>query len=545
MKNETIRTLSIVLFILVTLFYLSPLVLQKDIDEETGSKTLRKPFAFWTEKMLRLGLDLQGGMEINLYVDLDEIPRADHDMAVKGAVEVIQNRIDQFGVAEPSIQQVGERKIVVQLPGVTDFQRAKDLIGRTAMLHFQLVATNDEIRRVVDQMDLWLSHNHTQYPFLAREFDFGSDESDNPLQTEEDDFEYESKEWHQDIFSYLVGTGAGGMSIRHEFKDLARRLLSDESFQNAIPAGFQIALSRESALSPRADLGVYVLYANSEISGTHLANADTQMGDRDGLGGNRPYVGIRFNRDGSRLFERITAQNIRRQLAIVLDDIVYMAPTIQDRISGGEAQITGNFTLQECNDLVIVLRAGSLPAPVSIGEERTVGPSLGSDSIKYGTRAGILGLALVMIFMIVYYKLSGAIANLALLLNTAFIFAALTFFEATLTLPGIAGLILTVGMAIDANVLIFERIKEELKNGKTVRNAVESGYSRAMVTIIDSNITTLIVALVLYQFGSGPVRGFAVTLSIGILASFFTAVFFVRAIFDSFITNKNRNKLSI
>ena len=550
MRRENIRTISIVLFVLVTLFYLSPLFLPKDIDEETGAKTVRKPFAFWTEKTLRLGLDLQGGMEINLYVDLSDVPRADHDMAVRGAVEVIQNRIDQFGVAEPSIQRVGDNRIVVQLPGVTDFQRAKDLIGRTAMLNFQIVATQEETRREIERMDLWLSQNHEKYPFLRQYLGFDDETSQDLFQIEEeddDDFEYESTSWERDILSFLAGSGSGARawSVRHEYKDIIRRLINDEDFQNAVTPGFQILLERESAIAPRADLEVYVVYSNAEVSGTHLANAETRIGDDDGFSTNRPYVSLRFTREGARVFERVTAQNIRRQLAVVLDNVVYVAPVIQDRISGGEAIITGNYTMQEANDLTIVLRAGSLPAPVEIGEERTVGPSLGSDSIKYGMRAGVIGLVLVMIFMVIYYQLSGAIANIALILNTAFVLAALTFFEATLTLPGIAGLILTIGMAVDSNVLIFERIREELRLGKTVRNAVEAGYTRAMVTIIDANITTLIVAVVLYQFGSGPIRGFAVTLSIGIIASFFTAIFLVKAIFDNFITNKTRSKLSI
>ena len=556
MRRETIRTISIVLFILVTLFYLSPLVLPKDVDEETGIASLKKPLPFWTEKMLRLGLDLQGGMEINLYVDLSEIPRQDQEFAIRGAVEVIQNRIDQFGVAEPTIQQVGENRIVVQLPGVTDFQRAKDLIGRTAMLHFQLVATDDETRRVVDQMDLWLSQNHDKYPALERELSFGEESSPNLFDTAEnveddpdaenevDDFIYTGTEWHRDILSFLLGSG-GQMAVSHEYKPLVRSIIQDVDFQNAVPAGSQILLGRENSLSPRDPLGVYVVYSNIELSGTHLQSAETSIGDRSGFQGARPYVSLRFNREGARIFERATAQNIGRQLAIVLDDIVYVAPVIQDRISGGEAMITGNYTMQEANDLTIVLRAGSLPAPVEIGEERTVGPSLGSDSIMYGLRAGIIGLCLIMLFMIFYYKLSGAIACVALLLNTGFVLAALTFLEATLTLPGIAGLILTVGMAVDANVLIFERIRDELKNDKKPRAAVEAGFARAMVTIIDSNLTSLIVAVSLFQFGTGPIKGFAVTFGIGIMASFFTAIVVVRAIFDTFITNKNRDKLSI
>jgi len=546
MRRGTIRALSIALFILVTLFYLSPLFLPKDYDAETDSYFVKKPLGFWTEKMLKLGLDLRGGMEINLYVDLTELPRADHDQAVKAAVEVIQNRIDQFGVAEPTIQRVGDNKIVVQLPGLKDFQRAKDLIGRTALLEFKLVSTPEETRRVIDQVDGWLSNNHERFPFLSV-LDFGSSSRPDDMfqQTENDSLGIDDTAWHKDIFSYLIGSGSGGMSVSHENKPLLRRLLSDDEFVTALPAGFQVALGREIAGSPRADLPVYILYSKAELTGSYLTNAETRYGDQEGFGSSRPYVGLRFNREGSRIFERVTGQNLRRQLAVVLDDIVYVAPFIQDRIRGGEAQITGNFTLQECNDIVIVLKAGNLPAPVSIGEERTVGPSLGSDSIAAGTKAGLIGLILICGFMLIYYKLSGFIAVVALLMNTAFVFAALTFFQATLTLPGIAGLILTIGFAVDANVLIFERIKEELRAGKTVRNSIDDGYSRAIITIIDANLTTLIVAAVLYQFGSGPIRGFAVTLSIGIIASMFTAIFITKAIFDNFVGNKVRQKMSI
>lgn len=259
----------------------------------------------------------------------------------------------------------------------------------------------------------------------------------------------------------------------------------------------------------------------------------------------KPYVALNFSREGARIFANVTGQNIQRRLAIVLDDVVYVAPTIQDRIPGGEAQITGEFTMQETQDLVIVLRAGNLPAPVNIMEERTVGPTLGADSIRAGIMAAVIGMCIVVLFMLVYYKLSGLVANIALLVNICFIIAVLTMLEGTLTMPGIAGMILTIGMAVDANVIIFERIRENLKVGKTVRTAVDGGFSRALVTILDANITTLITAIVLYQFGTGPIRGFAVTLSIGIIGSMFAALILGKAIFDTFITNIRRERLSI
>jgi preprotein translocase subunit SecD len=232
-------------------------------------------------------------------------------------------------------------------------------------------------------------------------------------------------------------------------------------------------------------------------------------------------------------------------MAIVLDDTVYSAPVIRERISGGSAQVSGSFSEQEATDLAIVLRAGSLPAPVTILEDRTVGPSLGLDSINKGIFSVLVGGALVVVLMLVYYNLSGLVANIALILNVVFIMALLSLFKATLTLPGIAGIVLTVGMAVDANVLIFERIREELRLGKTPRNAVDSGYAKAFVTIIDANVTTLIAALVLFQFGTGAVKGFAVTLSIGILASLFTAIFVTRVVFDFFLERRQVKRLSI
>ena len=260
---------------------------------------------------------------------------------------------------------------------------------------------------------------------------------------------------------------------------------------------------------------------------------------------NEPYVSIDFDKKGARIFERVTAENVKKRLAIVLDDKVYSAPVIQEKISGGAARITGNFSTNEAHDLAIVLRAGALPAPVNIIEERTVGPSLGADSIKKGIISMIVGGLLVVVFMFIYYNASGLIADFALILNILLIAGGLAAFQATLTLPGIAGIILTIGMAVDANVLIFERIREEIGLGKTPRAAVDAGYQRATLTILDANVTTLIAALVLFQFGTGPIKGFAVTLSLGVLASLFTALILTRSIFDYLLMQRKIKKISI
>jgi preprotein translocase subunit SecD len=388
---------------------------------------------------------------------------ADHirKLAVDQALETIRNRIDQFGVSEPDIRIQGERRILIQLPGIKDTQRAKELIGKTALLEFKLL-----------------------------------DES-------------------SDLASALNGNLPASSEILYETK--------------------------EDPQTRRVQKIPYLVKKRTSLTGAYLTDARVQIDSQY----NEPYVSITFDKKGARLFERITAENVKKRLAIVLDDNVYSAPVIQEKIAGGEARITGNFTTEEARDLAIVLRAGALPAPVQILEERTVGPSLGTDSIRMGLLSMCVGGALVILFMVVYYKGSGILADFALMLNILFIAGGLAGFGATLTLPGIAGIILTIGMAVDANVLIFERIREEITLGKTPRAAVDAGYERATLTILDANVTTLIAALVLFQFGTGPVKGFAVTLSLGVLASLFTALVISRSIFDFFLIKRKVRSISI
>ena len=397
-------------------------------------------------------------------VNLQIIAKRAADMkklTVEHSLETIRNRVDQFGVAEPEIIPEGENRIMVQLPGVKDPERAKSLIGKTALLEFKLV------------------------------------DDENSL---------------------------------------------DEALRGNIPDGDIVAYgSREDRSTGQRGSVPYLLKNKSLLTGASLETAKVQISDRYG----EPNVSIKFNSQGAADFERITGENVRKRLAIVLDGVVHSAPVIQERISGGQAQITGNFTMEEARDLAIVLRAGALPAPVNILEERTVGPSLGSDSIQQGIMATIIGSVLVILFMVVYYRLSGFVADSVLILNIIVLLGVLAAFKATLTLPGIAGIVLTVGMAVDANVLIFERIREESRLGKPPRAAIDSGYSKAFVTILDSNVTTLIAALFLFSFGTGPVKGFALTLSIGIVVSMFTAIFVTRMIFDYFVWNRSIQRISI
>jgi preprotein translocase subunit SecD len=382
-------------------------------------------------------------------------------LAVDQALETIRNRIDQFGVAEPDIRRQGENRILIQLPGIKDTQRAKDLIGKTALLEFKLVDDTASL---------------------------------------------------------------------------------DEAMRGDIPPGREILYQvEENPETQRTTKTPYLLEKRTLITGASLTDARVQIDSQF----NEPYVSINFDKKGARIFERITDKNVNKRLAIVLDNNVYSAPVIQEKISGGQARITGRFTTDEARDLAIVLRAGALPAPVNVLEERTVGPSLGADSINKGLLSMCIGGLLVVIFMVIYYKIAGLIANMALVLNILLIGAGLAGFGATLTLPGIAGIILTIGMAVDANVIIFERIREELALGRTPGAAIDAGYNRATLTILDANVTTLIAALVLFQFGTGPVKGFAVTLSLGVIASLFTALILSRLIFENLLMYRKTKTLSI
>ena len=383
-------------------------------------------------------------------------------LATDQALETIRNRIDEFGVSEPDIRIQGGNRILLQLPGIQDPDRAKELIGRTAKLTFQLV---DEAA---------------------------------------------------DVQTALNTSPPVGSQILYEteYDRVTGRLIKK------IP---------------------YVIKKRVLLDGSLLTDARIEFDPQTQM----PKVGIAFNRKGARIFERITGENVNKRLAIVHDSSVYAAPVIRDRIAGGRAVIEGNFSLNEAKDLSIALRAGSLPATVKTIEERTVGPTLGADSIKMGLMSMLVGGLLVIVFMAIYYKAAGLIADLALMINIVLIGGGLAAFQATLTLPGIAGIILTIGMAVDANVIIFERIREEYRSGKTALAAVHAGFERATLTILDANVTTFIAAAVLYQFGTGPIKGFAVTLCLGILASLFTSLVLSKSIFDLILKTRATTKLSI
>lgn len=401
---------------------------------------------------------------------------------VNQLVEVLRNRIDQFGVTEPIITKQGKDKVVIQLPGIKDPERALRLIGQTAQLEFKLV--DDEAMAKVDLTTLISA--------ITKE---GRIKDPQNLE-----------EWRQALRPYLP---------------------PDTEFYFLIEKDRQTGQIKKSPI---------ILKRETLLTGDYLKNAQVRIDPNF----NEPYVWIQFNDRGAKIFEAITSVNVGKRLAIVLDDVVRSAPVIREKIAGGEAQITGSFTMEEAQDLSLVLRAGALPAPVKILQNITIGPSLGKDSIEKGIQAGLIGATLVIIFAIIYYKLSGFIAVLALVLNIYYLLALLSAFQATLTLPGIAGIILSIGMGIDSNVLIFERIREELRLGRTSYSAIFQGYGKAFWTIFDAHITVLITSLILFIFGTGPIRGFAVTLSLSILVNLFTAIF-VTKIFYEYLYQKGKD----
>jgi len=374
------------------------------------------------------------------------------DWAVEQSITTMRTRVNQLGVSEPVIQRQGEQRVVVQLPGIQNTARAKEVIGSTAQLEFKLVDTEHSVRKAVEE-------------------------------------------------------GAPpGTVVRYD--DQGRP---------------------------------HLLKRRTVLSGQYITEARAGFGQQT----NEPLVHISFDAKGTRLFARLTEENVGNRMAILLDNEVVTAPRINEEIPGGRAQITGMANPEEAHDVALMLRAGALPAPVKVVEERTVGPTLGQDSIDQGMKSILFGFALVVLFMAVYYRLFGLVADVALVLNLVFIVAIMSLLQATLTLPGIAGIVLTVGMAVDANTLIFERIREEVRVGNTPHAAIHSGYTKALSTIADANITTLIAALVLFQFGSGPVKGFAVTLSVGILTSMFTAIMVTRAVINLSVGRRRLNRLSI
>ena len=420
------------------------------------------------KRMLNLGLDLRGGSSLLLELDVSKLNTSEPlNEAMQRAVEIIRNRIDQYGLSETQITRQGDKWIMVQLPGVSNPQRAEELIGKTAMLEFRIVK------------------NDTAQAQAAIE----------ALEASEKPFDDEGN---------LI-----------------------PSIAKLVPAGYQILRTKDGGYS--------LVTAEATVTGADLDTARVVMMGENGF----PEVSFTFKPEGGKKFGQLTGSNIGKNLAIVLDNTIQSAPVVNSRITQ-QGRISGSFTPEEARSLAIVLKAGALPAPVRVIEKKTIGPTLGEDSIKSGLSASAIALMLILLFMAIYYKAAGVIADIALVLNFVFTVAIMSYFSATLTLPGIAGMILSLAMAIDANVLIIERMREEKLLGKPVYEIINLGYDKAWSAIFDSNITTMIVGACLLQFGTGPVKGFAVTLIIGLGVSLFTAVFVTRAIYELILTSNTK-----
>jgi len=449
--------------------------------------------------------------------------RLQRDEAVDRAMEIIRSRVDRYGVTEPSILQQGNNRIVVELPGVDDEERVRELLRGTARLEFRLLPEPEEINAVKQQLADYFGNqaqNQQSDSLVSDTLGQADDEVTNLLEV------FDLRGTNQYSFGYSAGRDTSTVN----------RLLEQEEVQSFIPRNMELMWGA----TPFAEDNGTELYEmipvrnQVELTGDVISEAQVAFEPTT----NAAEVSMSMNAEGARRWSRITGANIGRPVAIVLDGYIYSYPTVQNKINNGQSSISGLGGVTEAEDLVNILLSGALPAPLDIIEERTVGASLGEDSIQAGLYSTLFGLVVVALFMIVYYRAGGGIADLALILNIIFILGILAAFNATLTLPGIAGIVLTIGMAVDANVLIFDRIREEMRGGKTLRAAIDNGYSNAMSAIVDANVTTFFVAIILYSFGVGPIKGFAVTLMAGIVASLFSAIVITRVVVDYLTRDK-------
>ena len=602
-------------------------------QEEQDAMEMEGTMAPLKDKAIRMGLDLQGGMYLTYEVDLPalveqlarnrddqlqeilagtreemnvsterflpiltrkfqerEIPlnrywgeRGDSDgkvidelenesrAAMDRSLQKLRNRIDQFGVSEPNISPLGSRRILIELPGVSDPDRAKELIGRTALLEFKLLKDPEVFSETIERIDRALARDRSalapeevadatedveeekeqagesQDKVVSVSELFGDEEVSEAAAQEDTSLLVDEQMFQENPFIALLRSTRGRgheVSVPVENIKAVDRILASEDIAELIPTDAEFHWASETfQIADKTYRDLYLVKEETELTGKYLSDARVSIGS-DVQSAGQPQVNFTLNRQGARIISRVSGANINKRLAIVLDDRVVSAPTIQTKL-GAQSRITGISDMEEAQMVAIVLRVGALDAPIQIVEERTVGPSLGRDSVMRGAYSIIIGFSIVVLFMIVYYRMSGIIADIALLMNLLVVMAVLAQFGFVLTLPGVAGLVLTVGMAVDANVLVFERIREELRTGKTVRASIEAGYARAFRTILDANVTTLLTALVLYQFGTGPIRGFAVTLSIGIIVSMFTALVVTRQIFEGITRRRVMTKLSI
>jgi SecD/SecF fusion protein len=582
-RSDRIRAIFTVIVIGLSIWFLWPtyrLATMSKEEQQQLELTHPEKLDKLHKKALKLGLDLKGGMHLTLEVDDSQLKSEEKKDVLDRVLEIVRNRVDQFGVTEPTIQKEGTKRIIVELPGLQDPERAKRLVGQVAMLEWRLIRQQQEVAGVLRKLDDTFKRvagdslvevNPAQAETIGvvpaategKAAPKGSQDVPpklNPFGNETPgeslfakakgageelplNVPLQTVDKSKPFTSLLSSFYRDWIVVREENIPLVRRMLERPEARQALPKDSEFMwLDEWMDLPEGGRVRPLMLVAMDEyVSGANLVSAEPTSNPQAPT---QLSVSFVFNRKGARELSRFTGDNIGRFTAIILDGKIKSAPVIKSKIPDGRGVIEGNFTDTEARDLAIILRAGALPVPMFTREERTVGPSLGSDSIHQGLRAGLFGASAVIVFMIIYYQLSGIIASLGIILTMVSLFGFYAYFGAALTLPGIAGLVLTVGMAVDANVLIYERIREELRREKTIRSAVDAGYERAFVTILDSNLTTLVSAVALWQFGTGPIKGFATTLSIGILTSMFAACVFCRLIFDLWVSRPMK-KLSI
>lgn len=504
-------------------------------SEESPVLLLRRKFEARQIRMSRYYGSLRDDND-KVYSSLDD----ESKKAIDRGMEIVRNRVDQYGVSEPSIQKLGGTRIIVELPGVSREAEVRQLLQGTALLEFKLLKEPDVTYRVMEAIDKTLAAGSPDSTDTTAVAATGATDSSKLAQgdtgkiaTPEGEMSQEEFARKHPFFSYAIVNAQqfpGEALVAEESKEKVRRMLDRDDVKRQIPNDMQFVWSAKTRLlgEGKRFFTLYPVKQVAELTGGVIVNAKATLDPNTNL----PIVTMEMNSDGSREWARITGANINKRIAIVLDNSVFSAPVVRNKITGGHSQIEGMDNLEEARLLEIVLKAGALPAPVDIVEQRSVGPSLGEDSIRSGIFSSGLATILTILFMIVYYKTGGSVADVALVFCLLFLLAVLAAFQGTLTLPGIAGIILTLAVAVDANVLIYERVREELATGKTLRAAIDAGYEKAFSAIFDSNLTTFITGVILFQFGTGPVQGFALTLMIGIVASMFSAIYITRLIFN-------------
>jgi preprotein translocase subunit SecD len=552
MSNLKYRIALIVALLAASIWALFPRTVTERVRQKDGTLVEKQV----TRVPLKRGLDLQGGMHLALEVDESKGTVANKSEALNNALRVVRNRIDEFGVSEPVVQKVGEDRIIVELPGIDDPERATQVVQKSAFLQFQITDKTQALERALPRIDAIARDKGLSAPSAgeASKRDTAAQKAVTSLFAgNADSAKADSAKAKSTVASAdsagrkdtnaaaLTGDKGGALSrIIQPFQapgqyivaasdaPLARRILDDSTVAGALPPGKVVRWGSDSLVAGgKLYRTLYVLDSRPIITGDYLVDAKPRTDPIEGT-----VVSFTLNNEGGRRFKTETAKHIQDYMAIVLDERVMSAPVIQSSI-GREGQITMGRSgdIQAAQDLALVLRAGALPVPLKVAEARQIGASLGQDSVNKGITAGLIAVALIVVILVGYYRFSGVLAVVALVLYMVYTMAVLAGFDAVLTLPGIAGLVLSVGIAVDANVLIFERIREELGRGKTVRTAIDEGFRHALSAIVDTSVTTILTAAILYQYGTGPVRGFAVTLIAGIVASLFTAIFVVRTFY--------------